>query len=111
MRAVIVGSGGVGGAAALIAARRECFTSVVMADYDEGRAKAIAESTGDKRFTGVEVDASDPAAIAELLRTSKADTVLNACDPRFVMPIFDAAYETGTTYLDMAMSLSHPNPE
>jgi saccharopine dehydrogenase (NAD+, L-lysine forming) len=28
-----------------------------------------------------------------------------------VIPIFDAAFETGTTYLDMAMSLSHPHPE
>jgi saccharopine dehydrogenase (NAD+, L-lysine-forming) len=111
MRAVIVGSGGVGGAAALIAARRECFTSVVMADYDEGRAKAAAQSTGDGRFSGVQVDASDPVAVAELLRASNADAVLNACDPRFVMPIFDAAFETGTTYLDMAMSLSHPHPE
>jgi saccharopine dehydrogenase (NAD+, L-lysine forming) len=111
MRAVIVGSGGVGGAAARIAARRECFEAVVMADYDEGRAKAAAQATGDTRFSGVQVDASDPAAIAELLRTSKADAVLNACDPRFVMPIFDAAFETGTTYLDMAMSLSHPHPD
>jgi saccharopine dehydrogenase (NAD+, L-lysine-forming) len=111
MRAVIVGSGGVGGAAALIAARRECFSAVVMADYDEGRAKAAAQATGDDRFSGVQVDASDPAAIAELLRASKADAVLNACDPRFVMPIFDAAFETGTTYLDMAMSLSHPDPD
>ena len=47
----------------------------------------------------------------QLLRSARADVVLNACDPRFVMPIFDAAYETGTTYLDMAMSLSHPHPE
>jgi saccharopine dehydrogenase-like NADP-dependent oxidoreductase len=82
-----------------------------MADYDEGRAEAVADGTGDKRFSGVQVDAGDTAAIAELLRTAKADAVLNACDPRFVMPIFNAALETGTTYLDMAMSLSHPHPD
>jgi saccharopine dehydrogenase (NAD+, L-lysine forming) len=111
MRAVVIGAGGVGGAAAAIATRREFFDSVVMADYDGARASAVAQRTGDSRFSGVQVDASDPAAIAELLRTSKADAVLNACDPRFVMPIFDAAFETGTTYLDMAMSLSHPHPE
>jgi saccharopine dehydrogenase (NAD+, L-lysine-forming) len=110
MRAVVIGAGGVGGAAAAIATRREFFSSVVMADYDGARAAAVAERTGDPRFSGVQVDASDPAAIAELLRTSEADAVLNACDPRFVMPIFDAAFETGTTYLDMAMSLSHPHP-
>jgi saccharopine dehydrogenase (NAD+, L-lysine forming) len=111
MRAVILGAGGVGGAAATIAARRDFFDAVVMADYDQTRAKAVAERTDDKRFSGVQIDAGDTAAIAELLRASKADAVLNACDPRFVMPIFDAALETGTTYLDMAMSLSHPHPE
>src|ERR1700761_7706806 len=110
MRAVILGAGGVGGAAATIAARRGFCDSVVMADYDGDRAKAVAQGTGDARFSGAQVDASDPAAIAELLRASSADVVLNACDPRFVMPIFDAAFETGTTYLDMAMSLSHPHP-
>jgi saccharopine dehydrogenase (NAD+, L-lysine-forming) len=82
-----------------------------MADYDGDRAKEVADGTGDKRFSAAQVDAGDPAAIAELLRASKADAVLNACDPRFVMPIFDAALETGTTYLDMAMSLSHPHPD
>jgi saccharopine dehydrogenase (NAD+, L-lysine forming) len=82
-----------------------------MADYDGGRATEAAERTGDARFSGVHVDASDQAAVAELLRATKADAVLNACDPRFVMPIFDAAFETGTTYLDMAMSLSHPDPD
>jgi saccharopine dehydrogenase-like NADP-dependent oxidoreductase len=111
MRAVILGAGGVGGAAATIASRRGFCDSVVMADYDGVRARAVAEGTGDARFSGAQVDASDPAAIAELLRASSADVVLNACDPRFVMPIFDAAFETGTTYLDMAMSLSHPHPD
>jgi saccharopine dehydrogenase (NAD+, L-lysine-forming) len=111
MRALILGAGGVGGAAARIAARRDFLSAVVMADYDEGRAKAVAEGTGDQRFSGVQIDAGDSAAIAELIRTTKADAVLNACDPRFVMPIFDACLETGTTYLDMAMSLSHPHPD
>jgi saccharopine dehydrogenase-like NADP-dependent oxidoreductase len=82
-----------------------------MADYDGARASAVAEKTGDPRFSGVQVDASDPAAVAELLQASQADAVLNACDPRFVMPIFDAALQTGATYLDMAMSLSHPHPD
>ena len=109
MRAVILGSGGVGGAAAAIAARRDFFSAVIMADYDHNRAKAAAQSAGDPRFSSAQIDAGDSAAVAELLRDSKADAVLNACDPRFVMPIFDAALETGTTYLDMAMSLSRPH--
>ena len=37
--------------------------------------------------------------------------VLNAVDPRFVMPIFRAALSAGVTYLDMAMSLSVAHPD
>ena len=37
--------------------------------------------------------------------------VLNAVDPRFVMPIFDGAFAAGADYLDMAMSLSQPHPD
>jgi saccharopine dehydrogenase (NAD+, L-lysine forming) len=111
MRALILGAGGVGGAAAAIAAKRGFLDAVVMADYDGPRAVEVAERTGDTRFTGAQVHAGDVRAIAELIRSSGVDTVLNACDPRFVMPIFDAALETGTTYLDMAMSLSKPHPE
>jgi saccharopine dehydrogenase-like NADP-dependent oxidoreductase len=111
MRAVILGSGGVGGAAAAIAARRDFLSAVIMADYDRDRATAAAQGTGDPRFSAAHIDAGDSAAVAELLRESRADAVLNACDPRFVMPIFDAALETGTTYLDMAMSLSRPHSD
>ncbi len=34
------------------------------------------------------------------------DAILNAVDPRFNPPIFQAAFEAGCTYLDMAMTLS-----
>ena len=44
-------------------------------------------------------------------RASRPDAVLNACDPRFNEPIFDACFEARVTYLDMAMTLSHPHPE
>jgi saccharopine dehydrogenase-like NADP-dependent oxidoreductase len=36
---------------------------------------------------------------------------MNAADPRFVMPLFDAALAAGCHYVDMAMSLSKPHPE
>src|ERR687898_178312 len=39
------------------------------------------------------------------------ETILNAVDPRFVMPVFRAAFDVGATYMDMAMSLSAPHPE
>jgi len=46
-----------------------------------------------------------------LIERLRPDAVLNACDPRFNEPIFDAAFRTRTTYLDMAMTLSHPHPQ
>ena len=110
MRVLVVGAGGVGSAFARIAARRGSFESVVIADYDRSRAERAAQSASE-RFRGVQVDASDAVAVAELIRAERCEAVLNAVDPRFVMPIYRAALEAGVTYVDMAMSLSRPHPE
>jgi saccharopine dehydrogenase-like NADP-dependent oxidoreductase len=111
MRILVVGAGGVGSALAPIAARRDFFEHIVFADHDEARARRVVDRYGDGRFSPARVDASDPAAVAELARASKVDAILNAVDPRFVMPIFEGAFEVGATYLDMAMSLSKPHPD
>jgi saccharopine dehydrogenase (NAD+, L-lysine-forming) len=110
MRALILGAGGVGSAAALIAARRSFFETVVLADYDLGRAERAASATQDTRFVAAQVDASDQAAIEALIAAHRVDVVLGATDPRFTMPIFRAALAAGIHYLDMAMSLSRPHP-
>lgn len=57
------------------------------------------------------LDASDRTSIVSLIEAERIDIVLNAADPRFVMPIFDACFTGGARYLDMAMSLSTPHPE
>ena len=106
MRVLVIGAGGVGSAAAAVAQRRECFERFVLADVDASRAQAAAERTGDPRFAGAAVDASDAASIAELARAERVDAILNAVDPRFNPPIFQAAFDAGCTYLDMAMTLS-----
>ncbi len=111
VRVLILGAGGVGSAAALIAARRDFITHAVMADYDAGRAAAAARATGDDRFTSAQVDAGDQGAIEALVVAEQVDAVLGATDPRFTMPIFRAALACGIHYLDMAMSLSTPHPE
>ena len=59
MRVLLVGAGGVGGAFAAIAARRDFYETIVIADYDEVRADKAAAV--DPRFTGARVDASDAA--------------------------------------------------
>jgi saccharopine dehydrogenase-like NADP-dependent oxidoreductase len=111
MRLLILGAGGVGSAAALIAARRPFPSAVVVADYDLSRAEAAVAAVSDDRFISARVDASDQGAIEELLSAHNIDAVLGATDPRFTMPIFRAALARGVHYLDMAMSLSKPHPE
>jgi saccharopine dehydrogenase (NAD+, L-lysine-forming) len=112
MRVLVVGAGGVGGAFAAIAQRREVFAQVVLADVSLERARAAAERLGEPdRFSAELLDASDRDALVELIGRVAPDAVLNACDPRFNQPIFDACLQARVTYLDMAMTLSHPHPE
>jgi saccharopine dehydrogenase-like NADP-dependent oxidoreductase len=111
MRMLVLGTGGVGSAAALIAARRPFLTHVVLADYELPRAQRAAAATGDDRFVAVALDASDQAAIESVIREHAIDAVLGATDPRFTMPIFRAALASRIHYLDMAMSLSTPHPD
>jgi saccharopine dehydrogenase-like NADP-dependent oxidoreductase len=56
------------------------------------------------------VDASDPDSVAEVATANGCDAILNAVDPRFVSGVFEGAFRTGATYVDMAMSLSEPDP-
>ncbi|MFD9569170.1 saccharopine dehydrogenase family protein [Streptomyces sp. NPDC059982] len=112
MRVLLVGAGGVGTAITRIAARRDFFDHFVVADYDLARAEAAvaALGEGEDRFTARRVDASDEAAVSALLTEERCDVLLNATDPRFVMPLFEAALAADSHYLDMAMSLSRPHP-
>ncbi|MEU4639139.1 saccharopine dehydrogenase C-terminal domain-containing protein [Micromonospora sp. NPDC023814] len=110
MRILLVGAGGVGSAAVAIAARRSFFETMVVADRDPARAARAVAGHGD-RFVPAAVDASSADAVAALCREHRITHVLNAVDPRFVMPIFDGAFAAGADYLDMAMSLSRPHPD
>ncbi|WP_372594964.1 saccharopine dehydrogenase family protein [Actinotalea sp.] len=117
MRILVVGSGGVGDAVARIAARRTFFELLVVADMDPARAErtvaavqAHPASLATGRFVAAQVDASDAEAVAGLIRAHGITHVLNAVDPRFVLPVFRGALAAGADYLDMAMSLSSPHP-
>ncbi|MCU1431114.1 MAG: Saccharopine dehydrogenase [Actinotalea sp.] len=129
MRVLVVGSGGVGDAVARIAARRSFFEIMVLADYDLAKAErtvAAARAAQTEhlqldhdlpegvevanRFVAEQVDASDAAAVTALARRHRITHVLNAVDPRFVMPVFEGARAADADYLDMAMSLSTPHP-
>ncbi len=109
MKILLVGAGGVGGAFGAIAARRDFFEQIVIADFDESR--AVRAAAADPRFSAARVDASSAESVAALCREHGITHVMNAVDPRFVMPIFDGAHAAGVDYLDMAMSLSRPHPD
>jgi saccharopine dehydrogenase-like NADP-dependent oxidoreductase len=105
MRILLVGAGGVGSAAVSIAVRRAFFETCVVADYALDRA-AGAVAAADERFVAARLDASSAADVAALCRAYGITHVLNAVDPRFVMPVFSGALEAGADYLDLAMSVS-----
>ena len=116
MRVLMIGSGGVGDAAARIAAERAFFDTWVVADYDVARAERTVAAVagrhpGDARFVAAQVDASSAEAVTRLAREHAATHVFNAVDPKFNMPIFNGAKAAGADYLDMAMSLSRRHPE
>lgn len=110
MRTLVIGAGGVGRAIANIASRRDFMSNMVVADYTLEKAQAAVKRLDDDRFEAAEVNASDLEGIRELIRDVKPDVVINAVDPRYVMPIFLACELEHVNYMDMAMSLSRPHP-
>jgi saccharopine dehydrogenase (NAD+, L-lysine-forming) len=110
MKILVVGTGGVGSAFARIVQRRDFFDGCALADYDATRPQALVATLDDGRFSAHAIDASSQAAVTQLIRETGADAVLNSVDPVFNVPIFEACFEAGVTYLDMAMTLSEPHP-
>src|SRR4029077_9341339 len=109
MRILLVGAGGVGGAFTAIAARRDFFETIVIADYDATRAERAAAT--DDRFVAAQVDASDSGSVSALCAEHRITHVMNAGDPVFTMSVSEGAFAAGADYLDMAMSLSKPHPD
>ena len=113
MRVLVVGSGGVGSAFVAIAATRQAFAHITVADLDLGRAEAAVANAGEAsaggRIVAAMLDASSREAVTALANEMQADVILNACDPRFNPPIFFGAFEAGCNYVDMAMNLSTPH--
>ena len=111
MRVLLVGAGGVGEAIAAIAKPREWLELMVLADYNTNRAEEVQQKLEDRNRFPVEfIDASKQESIEVLATKYKVDLIMNAVDPIFNKQIFDAAYNVGANYMDMAMTLSEPHP-
>ena len=111
MKVLLVGVGGVGEAIAAIAKPRNWVEQIVLADYNLERAKEVQKKLGgDQRFPVEFIDASQQENIEALAKKYHVDLIMNAVDPVFNKQIFDAAYNVGVTYMDMAMTLSEAHP-
>ena len=88
MKALVIGAGGVGRAIANIASRRSFIESMVIADRTLARAEEAVARVKDPRFSAAMVNAAELEDVRELIRKADPDVVINAVDPRFVMPIF-----------------------
>lgn len=112
MKVLLVGIGGVGEAITAIARRQPWVEQIVLADYNLARAKEVQAKLGDPQCFPVQwIDASQQDLIEDMARKYKVDLIMNACDPIYNVPIFEAAYNYGCTYMDLAMTLSEPHPE
>jgi saccharopine dehydrogenase (NAD+, L-lysine-forming) len=111
MKILLVGVGGVGEAMSVIAKSRQWVEQIVLADYNLSRAKEVQAKLGDNnRFPVEKVDAKYREQVIDLAKKYDVDLIMNACDPIYNVPIFEAAYDFGCNYMDMAMTLSEPHP-
>ena len=110
MKVLLVGVGGVGEAIAVIAQNRTWLEQLVLADYNLDRLRGVQAKLKDQmKFPIEKVDASSRPALVDLAKKYQVDLIMNAVDPIFNEAIFDAAYEAGTHYMDMALTLSLPH--
>jgi saccharopine dehydrogenase (NAD+, L-lysine-forming) len=105
MKVLLIGSGAVGEAIAMVAKDRPWLKKMVLADYSLERANQVQRHLSlPEKFPVEQVDAQDERRIVELARKYGIDLIMNAVTNFYNNPIFDAAYEAGCTYIDMAMS-------
>jgi saccharopine dehydrogenase-like NADP-dependent oxidoreductase len=77
----------------------------VLADYNLERAKNVQKRLGNPGVFPIEqLDARDVSQIIQVARKHNIDLIMNAVSNFYNDTIFDAAYEAGCNYLDMAMS-------
>ena len=105
MRVLLIGVGGVGEAIAVVARDRPWSEMMVLADYNLERASTVQERLGSpEKFPIEQLDARNVSQIIHLARKYGIDLIMNAVSNFYNDTIFDAAYEAGCNYLDMAMS-------
>jgi lysine 6-dehydrogenase len=100
MRVLVLGAGRMGlGAAYDLAHNSEGVESVTVADVDEGRARAVAETLRDGRVRPAQVDVEDHARVVELMRGH--DAALSCVTYFHNLQLARAAVEARTHFCDL----------
>ncbi len=105
MKVLVLGVGGVGEAIAKVAHHRPWLEMLVLADYNLERARRVQNYLGAAdKFPIEQIDARDISQIVQVARKHGIDLIMNAVSNFYNNTVFEAAYEAGCDYLDMAMS-------
>jgi lysine 6-dehydrogenase len=100
MRILVLGAGRMGlGAAYDLAHNSEGVELVTVADVDEGRARAVAETVRDGRVRAAQVDVEDQARVVELMRGH--DAALSCVTYFHNLSLARAAVEARTHFCDL----------
>lgn len=100
MKVLVVGAGMQGQVITWNLGRNAAVSEIVVADYDEERAKFVAGQVGAGKTTAIKIDASDTDAVAAA--GAGAKLIVNAVVPQFNMSILRACLKAGANYIDMA---------
>ena len=116
MKVLLLGAGAVGEAYSLLTQRadpdKKWLEKMVIADFSLERAVQVAARLDDEdRYPCMRIDAGNREQISNAVREYGIDLILNGCPQSFDEPVFDAAFEAGCHYMDMAMSLSQKHPQ
>ncbi|RCK72352.1 MAG: Carboxynorspermidine dehydrogenase [Anaerolineae bacterium] len=105
MKVLLIGTGAVGEGIALVSKSKPWLESMVLADYQLERAQKVHQKLDlSPQFSVEQVDASNVEQVVKLALQYKVDLILNAVSCEYSDPIFEAAYQAGCNYMDMALS-------
>lgn len=105
MKVLLIGTGAVGEGIALVSKDKPWLEKMILADYHRERAEKVHQKLNfSPQFCVEQVDASNVEQVAKLASQYQADLILNAASCEYSDPIFDAAYQAGCNYMDMALS-------
>ena len=99
-RVLLLGCGAVGAVVARHLAASSLVRTIVAADMDPERSKALARVVSPRKVRPLRLDLREEGALATAARGSSL--IVNAAHPKFNLPVMKAALETTADYLDLA---------